>query len=70
MEQLQGVFPAKKKDGSLYFRSSITYRNRHISLGSFQTEQKAHKAYKEAEQNMPTKDTWKPKNFYQISTCG
>ncbi len=45
-----GVYIARKKNGEIYFRSSITYRNRHISLGSFQTEQKAHKAYKEAEQ--------------------
>lgn len=44
-----GVYIAKKKSGEIYFRSSITYRNRHISLGSFETEQKAHRAYKEAE---------------------
>jgi hypothetical protein len=45
-----GVYQAKKKNGETYFRSSITYRNRHISLGSFDTEEKAHKAYREAEQ--------------------
>ena len=32
-----GVYIARKKNGEIYFRSSITYRNRHISLGSFQT---------------------------------
>lgn len=45
---LPGVFPARKKDGSLYFRASITYRARHISLGSFPSQQSAHRAYQEA----------------------
>lgn len=45
---LSGVFQAKKKDGTIYYRSSFTYRNRHISLGSFDSEEKAHKAYTEA----------------------
>lgn len=45
---LAGVYLAKKKDGSVYYRSNITYNNKHISLGSFDTEQKAHEAYKEA----------------------
>jgi len=29
-----GVYTAKKKDGSIYYRASITYKNKHISLGS------------------------------------
>lgn len=48
MGLLPGVYTAKKKDGTTYFRSSITYRNKHISLGSFETEQLAHDAYIEA----------------------
>lgn len=44
-EQLAGVYTAQKKDGQIYYRSSITYRNKHISLGSFDTAEKAHKAY-------------------------
>lgn len=43
-----GVFKATKKDGTVYYRSSFTYRNKHISLGSFDTEKQAHKAYMEA----------------------
>lgn len=43
-----GVFIAKKKDGSIYYRSSITYRNKHISLGSYETEEDAHTAYTES----------------------
>lgn len=45
-----GVFLAKKKDGSIYYRSSFTYKSKHISLGSFSTEKLAHKAYLEAVQ--------------------
>lgn len=45
---LQGVYLAQKKNGSLYYRSNITYKDKHISLGSFATEKEAHQAYKEA----------------------
>ena len=45
---LPGSFKAKKKDGTIYYRSSITYKNKHISLGSFSTEQEAHLGYIEA----------------------
>ena len=37
---LPGVYQAKKKDNTIYFRSSITYSGKHISLGSFDTEKK------------------------------
>ena len=43
-----GVFLAKKKDGTTYYRSSITYKSKHISLGSFETEDQAHQTYNEA----------------------
>lgn len=45
---LPGVYKASKKDGTIYFRSSFTYQNKHISLGSFPTEWAAHTAYAEA----------------------
>lgn len=44
----KGVFSATKKDGSKYYRSSITLHGKHISLGSFDTEAKAHTAYRTA----------------------
>ncbi len=48
MEQnLPGVFPAHKKDGTLYYRASITYKNKHISLGSYSTALLAYGAYLE-----------------------
>ena len=48
MPLLPGVYSATKKDGTPYYRASITYRNKHISLGSYSTEEEAHLAYKEA----------------------
>ena len=40
-----GVFEAVKKNGDKYFRSSITYRNKHISLGSYSAADEARRAY-------------------------
>ncbi|MCR4923963.1 MAG: hypothetical protein K5931_08170 [Lachnospiraceae bacterium] len=45
---LKGVYRGRKKDGSEYFRSSITYKNKHISLGGFRSEEEANRAYNEA----------------------
>lgn len=45
---LKGVSLATKKNGEHYFRSSITFQNKHISLGSFPSEDAAHKSYLEA----------------------
>ena len=42
---LPGVYSAKKKDGTIYYRSSITYKSKHISLGSFDSEYSANQAY-------------------------
>lgn len=45
---LPGVYRAVKKDKTEYFRASVTYRNKHISLGSFSKEKDANAAYNEA----------------------
>ena len=45
---LQGVYKTAKKDGTVSYRSSITFHNKHISLGSFSNETEAHHAYKTA----------------------
>lgn len=45
-----GVYTATKKDGTIYYRSSITFKNKHISLGSFPCFEDAHAAYEEAKQ--------------------
>lgn len=47
-DRLPGVYPAVRKDGSRYYRASVTYRNKHISLGSYSTAADAHEAYLEA----------------------
>ena len=43
-----GVYQATRKDNSIYYRSSITYKQKHISLGSYDTWEDAHRAYTEA----------------------
>ena len=48
MKMKIGVYQSTKKDGTIYYRSSITYKNKHISLGSYNTEALAHTAYTEA----------------------
>jgi len=48
MNKKTGVYKAIKKDGTVYYRSSITYKNKHISLGSFNDSESASAAYLEA----------------------
>ncbi len=48
MEQTPGVFLAKKKNGDVYYRASITCKGKHISLGSYPTQQQAKAAYETA----------------------
>ncbi len=45
MVNITGVYKTTKKDGSIYYRASLTYKRKHISLGSFNSECSAHKAY-------------------------
>lgn len=45
----KGVYAARKKDGTPYYRSSITFKSKHISLGSFPTETAAAHAYQLAD---------------------
>lgn len=42
---LPGVYLSIKKNGDRYYRASVTYRGKHISLGSFNTETDAGRAY-------------------------
>ena len=43
----EGVFPATKKSGEVYYRASLTFRRKHISLGSYPDPERAHLAYVE-----------------------
>lgn len=45
---LPGVSLAHKKDNSIYYRAGITYRGKHISLGSYSQEEAAGRAYLDA----------------------
>lgn len=44
-QQLPGVYAAVRKNGTPYYRASLTYRNKHISLGSYDNPHDAHRAY-------------------------
>ena len=50
MTNQTGVYKAQTKDGKTYFRSSITYKGKHISLGSFDDEAMASTAYLKADE--------------------
>lgn len=41
----RGVFTARKKDNSIYYRVSVTHCGKHISLGSFDSEAEASDCY-------------------------
>lgn len=45
----KGVFKAVKKDGTFYYRTSITYRGKHISLGSFDDPSSAARCFHDAQ---------------------
>lgn len=44
----KGFSVSKKKDGTFSYRASVTYKDKHISIGSFSDEASAHTAYLEA----------------------
>jgi len=46
---MKGVFTAKKKDGTVYYRASITYKRKHISLGGYDSMTAANAAYIQAD---------------------
>ena len=48
MAVLPGIYTARKKNGSIYYRASITYKKKHISLGSYPDEPTASRAYQES----------------------
>lgn len=66
-KNLDGVYTATKKNGETYYRSSITFRRKHISLGSYHNELLAHLAYRTAlgiisEDSKITLNDYKPTN--------
>lgn len=47
-KSISGVYPSSKKDGTPYYRASVTFRRKHISLGSYSSAKEANRAYQEA----------------------
>ncbi len=65
MSSFAGVSTASKKDGSIYYRSSITFRSKHISLGSFPTEEAAHQCYLEAKKILDCTEEISPDGYHK-----
>ncbi len=65
-KHFEGVFSASKKSGEVYYRASLTYRSKHISLGSFDTPEKAHEAYIEG-QRLLTDSTLTLNSYHKAS---
>lgn len=62
-----GVFQAQKKDGSIYYRSSITFHSKHISLGSYDSETLAHQAYLTASALLSSEINYQPDDYDSAS---
>lgn len=63
MKNLPGVFKAQKKNGDIYYRTSITFRSKHISLGSFDNEEDANTAYNDATNIIKSEKKYMPDDF-------
>jgi hypothetical protein len=55
---LPGVYAAIKKNGKAYYRASVTYKGKHISLGSFDNENTASHAYQLAGEIFTENSLW------------
>lgn len=60
-----GVFKATKKDGTLYFRASLTYHGKHISLGSSPDLRYAAMLYEEASSLLQSDDSVENYSSYE-----
>ena len=58
-----GVFKAQKKDGTEYYRASLSYKDKHISLGSFCTEEAAGAAYSFASSYLRGDAEYRPEEY-------
>jgi len=63
MAKLPGVLQTARKDGSIYYRSSITFNSKHISLGSFATGTDAHNAYLDASGIINSPEIYTPDDY-------
>ena len=63
-----GVYSAKKKDGTKYYRAAVTYKQKHISLGSFRTEKAAGAAYALAGRILRGSEEYLPEDYERVVT--
>ena len=63
---ISGVFKARKKDGTEYFRASITHKGKHISLGSFETIEAAGAAYAVAKKVLEGGTEYSPDDYERV----
>ncbi|MCM1117751.1 MAG: hypothetical protein NC543_00080 [bacterium] len=66
-EHMEGVYQATKKNGEAYYRASLTYRRRHISLGSYKDALLAHLAYRTASRLIMNGSTVTLEDYRQTS---
>lgn len=66
IKMLSGVFQSVRKNGSVYYRASITFHSKHISLGSFDSEEQAHKAYLDALDIINSEKVYTPDDYFDI----
>ena len=60
-----GVYPRKRKsDGTTDYRASMTHRGKHIALGSYSSEQRAHEAYLYARRIL-SDPSWKLTDYHE-----
>ena len=67
---LAGTFRAEKKDGTVYYRASITHSSKHISLGSFDSEIKANAAYEAAFAILSSPKKYQPEDYTEETGGG
>lgn len=60
---LPGVYAARRKNGDMYYRASITYHGKHISLGSFLCEKEAYNAYRLSYEVLLENSSWTLDNY-------
>ncbi len=66
-DKLTGVYETCLKDGTKSYRASITYKGKHIALGSFTNARSASRAYSQAQKILDDKN-WTLKSYRSNQT--
>lgn len=65
-----GVYTARKKDGTVYYRANIHYHAKHISLGSYATQAQAAEVYTKARALLADPSATLPQVFFHGKYSG